>query len=100
MMNRKSLITLSLAACLGLFSCKKDGAASNQSSQRLIVGKWTLQQQQFVQYVDGVKKVDTILNATPNSIASIQFNNDGTFNSSSAYSSGDLGNLNAGLTSP
>ncbi|MBS1525195.1 MAG: hypothetical protein JST19_06075 [Bacteroidetes bacterium] len=97
----RNLYRLSFAvfAACGFMACKSSGnyLPVPNNAQNLIVGRWTLQKQEFVQYADGVEKVDTVLNATQFSLASIQFNNDGTFSSSSMYASGNSGNLSGGV---
>ena len=62
----------------------------------MIVGTWTMQQEQYTQYVDGVKQIDTIVNATNYNRAYVKFNSNGTFSSAGLYTSPDLGDLNGG----
>ncbi|MBS1500817.1 MAG: hypothetical protein JST32_02060 [Bacteroidetes bacterium] len=99
MHNLYRLLLLVFIAC-GWTACKSNGnyLPVPNDAKSLIVGKWILQQQKFVQYVDGVKKADTILNATPFSLAFVRFNSDGTFSSSSIYSSGNSAGLGGGIT--
>ncbi|MFI5162942.1 MAG: hypothetical protein ACHQHN_16795 [Sphingobacteriales bacterium] len=94
-----SLSVLSLI-CLTLFSCQKESkkAVVPPSSEQLIVGKWVLQTEHSVQYVDGVKKLDTVYNASANSYVVMQFKSNDTVTTAGVYASGDPGNLNAGIS--
>jgi len=67
-----------------------------QGSQKVIVGTWTMQQEQYTQYVDGVKQADTAVYATDNNRAYIKFNANGTFSSAGIYNSINPGGLNGG----
>jgi hypothetical protein len=79
-MTRRHFLLFSIAiACF--CSCGKD----NTSPQYSIVGKWNLQQQHVVMYLDKVKITDTILAASSTTYATAQFNQDGTFNSMAVY---------------
>ncbi len=81
-----------------VFSCSKGGKTIGvaQSSQQLIAGQWSLQQEKVVQYVNGKVQSDTSYNSSANNIARLQFNKDGTFHSISLYSTGPIGgNLSA-----
>jgi hypothetical protein len=98
-MRRLFIFSLIVCASVFLFSCGKEGKSTglSQSSQQLIVGRWSLQQQKVVQYIDGVVQTDTTYNTAPNNIARVQFNKDGTFSSISLYSSPEMnGGLSAG----
>ena len=100
-MNRIYFLSILILATVFLNSCGKGGKTMGltQSSQSLIVGKWTLQQEKYVQYIDGVKKQDTVINASQNNLALVQFNKDGTFTSTSSYLSGvATGSLNSGVS--
>jgi|GEM_PF-872515 len=90
---------LFLFASILLFACKpdKNSVTPLQSSQKMIVGTWAMQQEHYTQYVDGVKRQDTTVNATEYNRAYIKFNGNGTFSSAGVYSSPDLGNLSGGL---
>lgn len=85
---------------LGLFSCQKDNGTGSShlpnDAANLILGKWTLQQEHVVQYINGVKHIDTVLNAAFNSYATVQFNTGGSFNSASFYSIANIGTLSTG----
>jgi hypothetical protein len=87
---------LFLFISLVLFSCKPDKSNVIPASQQLL-GKWTLQQQQYKQYVDGIKQKDTTLNASEYSRAYLEFKSNGTFNSAGFYSAGNTGNLGSGI---
>ena len=86
-------IVLLYAAAL-IISCSKGGKTLGipQSSQQLIAGQWSLQQQKVVQYLNGVVQLDTTYNTSLNNVARIQFNKDGTFYSISFYSTGTNSN--------
>jgi hypothetical protein len=81
-MNRLSFFSLFLIVLLGFSACSnKDNTAANR--QAMLVGKWTLQKQNYVQYANTVKLVDTTCLASDTSYASTQFNADKTFKSAS-----------------
>jgi hypothetical protein len=95
------------ALCLligGLSACKTgngNGAPNNASV--LILGKWNLQHQKIVKYVNGTKQTDTSFTANAGSTANLQFNKNGTYHSASYYISsagppfapGGIGNIAA-----
>jgi hypothetical protein len=78
------------------FSCKPDkkGVPPLQSSQKIIVGTWTMQQEQHTQYVDGVKQKDTVVLATDHNRAYVKFNANGTFSSAGIYNTINPGGPN------
>ena len=78
------LFAVILMLCI-LPACKKSDNSAISNSAKLITGKWSLQQQKTVQYIDGVMKTDTIFSATGSSVAYLQFNSNGTYNSVSHY---------------
>jgi hypothetical protein len=82
-------------------SCGKGGsnATPGLSQTNLIVGKWTLQQEKYVQFIDAIERQNVTISTSANNIATVQFNKDGTFSSASAYTSDPSTNLGAGLTS-
>lgn len=94
-----SILLLSVSVLL--LSCGKDNKAErlSQLQMKLIVGKWALQQEKFVQYVDAIERQNVTMNTSSNNVAAVQFNNDGTFASTSAYTSDPSTALGAGLTS-
>lgn len=51
----------------------------------MLIGKWNLQQQKVLQYIDGVKKVDTTYLTAPNNVSNLQFNTDNTYTSNSFF---------------
>ncbi|MEO6850706.1 MAG: hypothetical protein ABI203_03370, partial [Mucilaginibacter sp.] len=51
------------------------------NAKQLIVGKWNLQQQRLTQYIDGVKKTDTMVTASNSLKAFTQFNQSGSYTS-------------------
>src|SRR6202000_572666 len=74
-----------LLAC-GLSACQhSSGNNVTPNPSALIVGKWNLQQQKTVQYINGEVKTDTIFSATVSSVANLQFNSNGTYHSASHY---------------
>ena len=102
-MNKLSYIFILLLVVCGLAACHP-GSGNNitPTPSALIVGKWNLQQQKTVQYVNGVMKVDTTYLASSNSIANLQFNKDGSYHSASHFVS-EIGSpianpLNGGIT--
>jgi hypothetical protein len=91
------VLLIFLTGCL--ISCQKGGNGSPHlpnDAQNLIIGKWTLQQEHVLQYIDGTKHTDTVYTAATNNYAMVQFNSNGTFASASLYSSG---NNSGGLSS-
>ncbi len=78
-MNKISYIFIVCFLACGLSACHP-GSGSNvtPTPSALIVGKWNLQQEKFVQYVNGVAKADITELASSNSIANLQFNKDGS----------------------
>lgn len=98
-MRRFYYFCLFILASLILFSCKpdKNSVAPLLASQKMIVGTWTLQQEQYTQYVDGQVQVDTTLNATDYNRAYLKFNSNGTFASAGVYASPGLGTLGSGM---
>lgn len=88
----KRFIPLSLALMI-LFSfsaCHKN--APSPSTQTMIVGKWILQKQNYVQYINNVKQVDTVCLASDTTAANVQFNTDKSFKSIGVYLSKNLNN--------
>ena len=82
---KRNLLLLS-ALSVFLFSCQPD---HNVKPQSQIIGDWTLQQQHAVQIIDGVKKVDTVYNASAFAIANLTFKLDNTYSSASVYHPGN-----------
>jgi len=95
-MSRKYFLLFSLSLSLLVFSCQPD---HNVVPQSLIIGDWTLQQQHAVQIIDGVKKVDTVYNASAFATANLVFKLDNTYSSASVYHPGNsLPNGGAGAS--
>ncbi len=86
-MRRIYLLSALFLLSGGFFSCKKgsEGDYIPPTYAKLIVGKWVLQTEHSVQYVNSVKQLDTVYNASQNSYVSMQFNSNGTFTTSGAY---------------
>ena len=99
-MRRIYLLAVSVLLSSTLLSCQKGTGKAYipPSSANLIIGKWVLQQQHSVEYIDGVKKSDTIMSASQSSYADLQFNSNGTFAASGIYVISGNGNL-SGLPS-
>ena len=74
------LISLILSA---LTACQKGGNGNSISpnASSLILGKWNLQQQKTVIYVNGAVKTDTTYSASFTEVSHARFNKDNTFNS-------------------
>jgi hypothetical protein len=100
-MNKLYYILIVCLLVCGLFACQR-GSGNNVApkASTLIVGKWNLQQQKTVQYVNGVMKTDTTYLASSNNIASLQFNKDGIYHSVSRFIAevGPANPLNGGVS--
>ena len=99
-MRRIYLSAVSVLLFIGFFSCKKDNGKPYipVSAANLIVGKWVLQSEHSVEYIDDVKKMDTIMSASQNSYADLQFNSNGTFTVSGMYTIPGSGSLSSGAS--
>lgn len=99
-MRRIYFLAVSVLLSISFFSCKKDNGKPYVpvSAANLIVGKWVLQSEHSVQYVDGVKNMDTIMTASQNSYADLQFNSNGTFTVSGMYTIPGSGSLSSGAS--
>ena len=98
-MRRLLSFTVLIFAAAMIYSCSKAGKTIDfaQSSQQLIVGKWSLQHEKVVQYINGNVHQDTTYNSSPGNISRLQFNKDGSFSSISLYASGPFtGSLSSG----
>jgi len=62
----------------------------------MLIGKWNLQKQNTVVYVDGTKQSETDRSASDKNISFIQFENDSKFTAISYYNSGGIGSLSLG----
>jgi len=98
MMRKFYILLLVIPAAICMVSCGKD-AAPGEAQVNLIVGKWTLGQEQYVQYIDAIERQNITMSASVNNIATVQFNKDGTFASASTYTSDPSANPGAGPTS-
>ena len=100
---RRTCILLILLSVAGFISaCQNDGKGVTPTlNTTLLTGKWNLQQQKMVQYLDGVKKIDSTFTASSQSAAHLQFNKDGSFNSAGFTITGiaTTGSLGGGITS-
>jgi hypothetical protein len=85
-MNKLSHIVILCLLVCGLSACQRaNGNTVTPNALALIVGKWNLQQQKTMRYVDGVMKTDTVYLTSPTNVANIQFNRDGTYHSVSRF---------------
>jgi len=83
----------------GFSACKKGGSGNSISpnAAKLILGKWNLQQQKSVIYVNGAVKIDTTYLTSFTNVSRAQFNKDNTFNSVGLWTTVITdGNLNNG----
>jgi hypothetical protein len=82
----------------GLAACHKGNGTMGTTTQKaMLLGKWNLQQQHTVLYVDGVKQSDTTLTASAANISNVQFDANGSFASAAVAVFGQTGNLSGGL---
>lgn len=72
-------LSLALIAILTFGACHKNSTAPDM--QISIVGKWNLQKQTYVQYVNDIKQADTVCLSSDTLIAYVQFNADKSFKS-------------------
>ena len=83
----------------GFSACKKGGSGNSISpnAAKLILGKWNLQQQKSVIYVNGALQIDTTYLASFTNVSRAQFNKDNTFNTVGLWTTVITnGNLNSG----
>ena len=78
-MKRFISLSLALITILSFSACHKNNTTPNL--QATIIGKWTLQKQNYVQYINNVKQVDTVCVAADTLAANVQFNADKSFKS-------------------
>jgi len=79
-MNRITYFLLFFVILLGFSACNnKDNATPN--NQTMIVGKWNMQKEVYVEYVNNVKQIDTTCIASDTVYSNVQFNADKTFKS-------------------
>jgi hypothetical protein len=82
-MKRIAYLSLALIIMITFGACHKSSTAP--SVQLTIAGKWNLQKQTYVQYVNDVKQVDTVCLASDTTAANVQFNADKSFKSIGIY---------------
>ncbi|MFB9842989.1 lipocalin family protein [Mucilaginibacter ginsenosidivorans] len=101
MMRKFYFLLLAVSVPICMASCGKGGnnVAPSQLQVNLIVGKWSLQQEKYVQYIDAIERQNVTMTTSANNIATVQFNKDGTFASASTYTSDPAANPGAGPTS-
>ncbi len=80
-----AILTL-LAACGG-----KNNSPVPNNNAIMLVGKWSLQTQKIVQYINGQQQPPISLAASNKNAAYAQFNQDGTYTSVSLYNSDGIG---------
>src|ERR1700744_2595420 len=80
---KKFYPTLISVLILFIFSC--GGKEANKTQQELIVGKWNMQKQNIVVYIDDLKKAESALTASDTTKASVEFTKDGKYISISSY---------------
>jgi hypothetical protein len=103
-MNKLYYVIIVCLLIGGLSACQHgSGNSVAPDASALIVGKWNLQQEKTVQYVNGVVKTDTTYLTSATNIANLQFNMDGTYHCAGHYVS-EIGSsianpLNGGITS-
>lgn len=93
------ILIICLLAC-GLYACHADSENKvSPNASALIVGKWNLQQEKFVQYVNGTVNTDITRLTSTNSVANLQFNKDGSYHSAShlVVQGGPADPLNGGV---
>lgn len=98
MIRKFYFLFLAISVPICIASCGKN-ASPGPSQTNLIVGKWTLQQEKYVQFIDAIERQNVTINTSANNVATVQFNKDGIFASASAYTSDPSTNLGAGPTS-
>lgn len=99
-MNRNILIAVVATLILCFSACGKNNGPGNTNApdstkikQTLIAGKWNMQKQTYVKYVNGTMQTDTTCLASDSLVSYVQFNADsGTFKSGSTQTIG-VGNL-------
>jgi hypothetical protein len=96
-MKKYSLLLTPILFCWFCSCHKNDGTLSSTAQKAMLIGKWNLQQEHFVQYIDRVKQTDTTLNASSSSISNFQFNKDASFLSAAFSESSTPGSLSGGL---
>jgi len=91
MKSLKRLFTLVLLACsCCFFSCGE----KSEPSPIILVTTWNLQHEHAVLYEDNVKIIDTVYTASAKTYATVQFNANDTFSSSSLYTPSNTTLLN------
>jgi hypothetical protein len=96
MITRYRYFLLAAALLCGILACnnKNTKVEPDKQQETMIVGIWTLQKQNMVQYTNNVQAVDTVLYPSDSTISAAQFNSDGSYNSTSEWFA-NYGKLNA-----
>ena len=82
---------LVLTLIVFIYAC---GGKPAKSQQAMIVGRWTLQKQDIAIYVNDLKQSETATSTSNKTVASIQFNGDGSFSSAEVFNSDGIGSTN------
>jgi hypothetical protein len=90
-MKRFVYLSLVLITLFSFSACHKNSTSPNV--QAMIVGKWNLKKQNYVQYANDVKQVDTICIAADTLSAYVQFNADKSFKSEGIFFSTNPHNI-------
>jgi hypothetical protein len=89
-MKRIAYLSLALITVINFSACHKNSTVPGM--QATIVGKWNMQKQTYVQYVNDIKQVDTVCLASDTTAANVQFNADKSFKSIGIYLSNNSNN--------
>jgi hypothetical protein len=83
-MNRLLYFIIYCLLLSGLYACNNGkGNNPNPQNSQLLLGKWNLQQQNLVVYVDDKEQTDTTYLASTNQVGKAWFNKNGTYSSAS-----------------
>ncbi|WP_426671258.1 hypothetical protein ACPPVU_08485 [Mucilaginibacter sp. McL0603] len=95
-MNKLSYLFMICMLVSVLTACQKGDSNSISSDAALIVGKWNLQQQKTVQYVNDVRRSDTTIITTADINSNVQFEKNGKFINVSFRGYNDVGSGSSG----
>src|ERR1700759_5606128 len=82
-MKRLTYLSVVVISLFSFSACHKNSSSPSLQSQ--IAGKWNLQKQAYVQYVNDVKQVDTVCTAADTLTAYVQFNADKSYKSEGIF---------------
>ncbi len=81
-MRKTYHILIAASLVFGLASCKKDGQKSSSIGNRsMLIGKWTLNKQKSVQYIDGIMQTDTLYLPADTNYSQVQFSDNNKYTS-------------------